>query len=59
MKQKLFFSVSNFGLFCFFFTVETFLAMPFGLSICAVIGDICTQSNLGEYQKRINKAFLG
>ena len=34
------------------------LAMPFGLSICAVIGDICTQSNLGEYQRRINKTFL-
>ena len=33
--------------------------MPFGLSICAVIGDICTQSNVGEYQKRINKASLG
>ena len=34
------------------------LAMPFGLSICAVIGDICTQSNLGEYQRRINNTFL-
>ena len=38
---------------CFvFFTAEKSPAMPFGLSICAVIGEICTQSNAGEYQKQ-------